>query len=131
MHTHTPIPALLVALLLCLPSIGRGQSQAPDQLGQVDFANSCRAAVQGILQRGVAMLHSFWFRESEKTFREVLATLAAQGLPAARRYAALAPGGPPYAAHAVAHLHTRWGLGGGSRDQRTLGGCRQACQRAE
>jgi hypothetical protein len=47
MHTHTRIPALLVALLLCLPSIGRGQSQVQDQLGQVDFANSCRAAVQG------------------------------------------------------------------------------------
>ena len=73
MHTHTRIPALLVALLLCLPRIGHGQAQVPDHLGQVYFANSCSAAVQGLLQRGVAMLHSFWLSESETAFREVLA----------------------------------------------------------
>jgi tetratricopeptide (TPR) repeat protein len=72
-NTHTRIPALLVALLLCLPSVGPGQSQSPDQLGKVDFANSCSGAVQETLQRGVAMLHSFWFIEGEKTFRAVLA----------------------------------------------------------
>lgn len=42
------------------------------RLGLVTFANSCDAKVQKDLQRGVAMLHSFWFSEGEKTFRRVL-----------------------------------------------------------
>lgn len=45
----------------------------PEQLGRVDFANSCSPAVQASFERAVALLHSFWFRESEKTFRDVLA----------------------------------------------------------
>jgi hypothetical protein len=99
MNMHTRIPALLVALLLCPPSIGHEQSQVPDQLGQVDFVNSCSAAVQGILQRGVAMLHSFWFSESEKTFREVLAqepacAIATWGIAAALMANPLAGHGP-------------------------------------
>jgi len=44
-----------------------------DQLGTVRFANSCAPAVQEKLQQGVAMLHSFWYTEGERTFREVLA----------------------------------------------------------
>jgi len=73
MNTHTRIPALLVSFMLCLPSVGLGQSQSPDQLGKVDFANSCSAAVQETLQRGVVLLHSFWLIEGEKAFRAVLA----------------------------------------------------------
>jgi len=44
-----------------------------DKLGKVDFANSCSPAVQANFQRSVAMLHSFWYTEAEKSFREVLA----------------------------------------------------------
>jgi tetratricopeptide (TPR) repeat protein len=44
-----------------------------DQLGTVHFANSCAPQVQDKLQQGVAMLHSFWYTETEKTFGEVLA----------------------------------------------------------
>jgi len=99
MNTHIRIPALLVALMLCLPSVGQGQSQLPDQFGQVDFANSCSTAVQGTLQRGVAMLHSFWFLESEKTFREVLVqdpscAIATWGIAAALMTNPLAGRGP-------------------------------------
>jgi tetratricopeptide (TPR) repeat protein len=46
--------------------------KAPEQLGRVSFANSCAPAVQATLERAVALLHSFWWREGEKTFREVL-----------------------------------------------------------
>lgn len=42
-------------------------------VGKVVFANSCAPAVQEDLMRGVAMLHSFWYSEGEKTFRAVLA----------------------------------------------------------
>jgi len=43
------------------------------QLGKVEFANSCAAAVQPELQRAVAMLHSFWYTAGDKAFRQVLA----------------------------------------------------------
>jgi len=35
------------------------------QVGNVNFSNSCAAAVQADLARGVAMLHSFWFGAGE------------------------------------------------------------------
>jgi tetratricopeptide (TPR) repeat protein len=41
------------------------------QLGKVNFPNSCSPAVQPKLIRGVAMLHSFWFSAAEATFQEV------------------------------------------------------------
>lgn len=41
-------------------------------LGVVDFENSCAPAVQAEFQRGVAMLHSYWFGYAGKTFRGVL-----------------------------------------------------------
>ncbi len=44
----------------------------PEQLGTVDFANSCDAAVQPTLTRAVALLHSFWWVEGGKAFRAVL-----------------------------------------------------------
>jgi tetratricopeptide (TPR) repeat protein len=44
----------------------------PEQLGRVSFANSCAPAAQVTFERAVALLHSFWWREGEKTFREVL-----------------------------------------------------------
>src|ERR1700686_4414311 len=42
------------------------------QVGNVNFSNSCAAAVQADLARGVAMLHSFWFGAGEQVFRDVL-----------------------------------------------------------
>jgi hypothetical protein len=44
----------------------------PEQLGRVAFANSCAPAVQASFERAVALLHSFWWQEGERTFREVL-----------------------------------------------------------
>jgi len=63
--------ALLVAVSFTMPGVGR--SQPKEQLGTVNFSNSCSAAVQETFQRGVAMLHSFRYGESERTLREVLA----------------------------------------------------------
>ncbi|GAC1310190.1 MAG: hypothetical protein NVSMB10_17810 [Steroidobacteraceae bacterium] len=47
-------------------------SAPPERLGAVSFANSCIPAVQSTFERGVALLHSFWWREGEAAFREVL-----------------------------------------------------------
>jgi len=71
MKTRAFLVTLLLSLSMCIPGIGG--SQPKDQLGTVNFPNSCSAAAQETLQRGVAMLHSFRYGEAEKTFREVLA----------------------------------------------------------
>jgi len=44
----------------------------PAKLGTVTFPNSCSPQAQQSLQRGIALLHSFWFTEAEKSFREAL-----------------------------------------------------------
>src|SRR5262245_17450925 len=41
------------------------------KLGKVNFQNSCSAKVQQKLQRGVAMLHSFWWPAGEQAFQEL------------------------------------------------------------
>jgi hypothetical protein len=70
MNAHRLLAVLLLALVLAIPRAS--ESQSTDQLGKVDFANSCSPAVQASFQRSVAMLHSFWYNEAEKSFREVL-----------------------------------------------------------
>src|SRR5258708_7050109 len=42
----------------------------PDQLGKVNFPTSCTAEVQPAIEKGVALLHSFQYQESEQTFAE-------------------------------------------------------------
>src|SRR3989454_1511375 len=71
MKTRALVVTLLVSVSVSM--LGVGRSQPKEQLGTVNFANSCSAAVQETFQRGVAMLHSFRYGEGEKTLREVLA----------------------------------------------------------
>jgi len=40
----------------------------PEQLGKVSFPTSCDPKVQAQFERGVALLHSFWFGEGLKAF---------------------------------------------------------------
>ena len=42
-----------------------------EKLGTVHFANSCSAEVQPLFERGVALLHSFWYAEGANTFAAV------------------------------------------------------------
>jgi tetratricopeptide (TPR) repeat protein len=44
-----------------------------DQLGTVHFPISCSPRAQKTFERGVALLHSFWYEEAEKTFQQVAA----------------------------------------------------------
>ena len=46
---------------------------AGERLGTVSFQTSCNAAAQPMITRAVALLHSFWYAESEKAFREAAA----------------------------------------------------------
>src|SRR5580692_5007829 len=43
----------------------------PGQLGTVHFPVSCTPEAQKTFEKGVALLHSFWYEESEKTFLDV------------------------------------------------------------
>jgi tetratricopeptide (TPR) repeat protein len=63
--------SLTCALALAVPSVVWAQHQH-DQLGTVAFPTSCDASVQADFERGVAMLHSYWFNYAGKMFRSVL-----------------------------------------------------------
>ena len=86
-------------------------------LGSLSFETSCAPAVQKQFVRGVALLHSFWYSEGEKTFREILqqeptCTIAAWGYAAILMSNPLAGVGasPKGAAAAIAALDwaTSW-----------------------
>jgi tetratricopeptide (TPR) repeat protein len=71
---HFSVPILFLAFLLTTTTIALAQSaeETPGQLGRVSFANSCAPTVQVTFERAVALLHSFWWQEGERTFREVI-----------------------------------------------------------
>src|SRR5262245_21145180 len=48
------------------------QHEPHGQLGTVSFQTSCSPKVQAEFERGVAMLHSYWFGYAGKTFRGIL-----------------------------------------------------------
>src|SRR5262247_2979413 len=43
-----------------------------EQLGKVSFPTSCDPRVQAQFERGVALLHSYWFTEARKAFDGVV-----------------------------------------------------------
>src|SRR5258708_17849929 len=42
----------------------------PDQLGKVNFPTSCTSVAQPLLEKGLALLHSCQYKESEQTFAD-------------------------------------------------------------
>jgi predicted Zn-dependent protease len=65
---------IVLATILAFLSgpVGRAQETGAEKLGKVSFPTSCDRKVQPQFDRAVAMLHSFWFQQGEKAFREVL-----------------------------------------------------------
>jgi tetratricopeptide (TPR) repeat protein len=59
---------LLPAILFSCTSLA---SAAEEHLGTVDFPVSCASSVQAPFNRGVALLHSFWYEESEVQFAAI------------------------------------------------------------
>jgi tetratricopeptide (TPR) repeat protein len=47
------------------------QAQPSEQLGSVDFAVSCSQAVRQPFDRGVALVHDFWYDEAERQFKKI------------------------------------------------------------
>src|SRR5260370_7712372 len=64
----------LILVFLALQASPRPADTAsaapPDQLGKVNFPTSCTVEVQPTIEKGVALLHSFQYKESEQTFAE-------------------------------------------------------------
>jgi tetratricopeptide (TPR) repeat protein len=66
---------LMVVVLLALGALAdeghHHEDLTTDQLGMVHFPVSCAATVQKPFERGVALLHSFWYEEAEKEFEQI------------------------------------------------------------
>src|SRR4051794_22881569 len=90
----------LAFVLLFIPGRAHPHDEEQrSQVGRVQFANSCGENVQSQLQAAVAMLHSFWYRAAEETFRDVLVhdrecTIANWGIAAILMQNPLAGTGP-------------------------------------
>src|SRR5215510_10550088 len=67
-----PTCLILIAALITATSVGGASAQQDDKLGKVIFPTSCNSAVQAEFERGVAMLHSYWFGYARKTFEGIL-----------------------------------------------------------
>ena len=69
------LAALAALLLTGTKSYGQehAHGHADQQLGKVRFPTSCNAAARQAFERAVAMLHSFWFDEAERTFQAAAA----------------------------------------------------------
>jgi hypothetical protein len=80
----------LLALVLAAPLtlFAQAHSQhdhdhgAPDlgNIGKAHLETSCSEAARGEIDRGVALMHSFWYAEAEKAFREAAAGDAECGM---------------------------------------------------
>jgi len=62
--------ALLLLVLTALPRGARG-ADTPERLGTVSFAVSCSPSVQPAFNRGVALLHDFWYEEAQSQFEQI------------------------------------------------------------
>jgi tetratricopeptide (TPR) repeat protein len=67
---------LAVAFVCLVPALAdEGQHRedlTPQQVGTVHFAVSCSDAVKTPFNRGVALLHSFWYEEAQKEFEDIV-----------------------------------------------------------
>ena len=67
---HFKIALLAMCFLSAIPTDGQSLSPAPDQLGKVYLPTSCPVHLQPLIDRGLALLHSFQYEEAEQTFAE-------------------------------------------------------------
>jgi tetratricopeptide (TPR) repeat protein len=67
--------ARILIVLAVLPAAIQAQTQtqpnAAEHLGKVSFPVSCRASLQAPFNRGVALLHDFWYDEAQRQFAQI------------------------------------------------------------
>ena len=72
------VTAVILGSVLATPGYGAAQQHehggAPGRLGAVHFETSCAPAVRKDFDRGIALLHSFWFSAAIESFTGVLKT---------------------------------------------------------
>lgn len=73
MKPNKPFLIVTLTVVFCAPAVMAQEQQQPpvskaEKLGKVHFSTSCSPAAQTQFDRAVALLHSFWFRESVKAF---------------------------------------------------------------
>lgn len=61
------MPLFVLGFLLGASSL---RAAPADHLGKVNFPTTCSDAVQPVLEKGLALLHSFQYKESEQTFTD-------------------------------------------------------------
>jgi tetratricopeptide (TPR) repeat protein len=67
--------SLLLASATAFPAVAHEQpGRSGEKLGTVNFPVSCTAPAQASFNRGVALLHSFWFDAAGKAFADTAAT---------------------------------------------------------
>jgi hypothetical protein len=80
--------ALAFVLFASVPLLGQGHSHDGHDHGELDLGNigkahietSCNEGAQQEIDRGVALIHSFWYTEAEKAFRRAAAVDAECGM---------------------------------------------------
>jgi hypothetical protein len=63
------VAASLIATVSIFPLVGFGAEAVSTQ---VQFANSCRSAVQSKFNHAITLLHSFEYPETTRIFREII-----------------------------------------------------------
>lgn len=66
--------ALLIASRAAADGDHHPEAISQEVLGSADFPISCTSAARGEFNRAVAMLHSFWYEEANKTFHRIAAS---------------------------------------------------------
>src|SRR5215831_21353740 len=62
----------LIPIALIADASAQQTSQQEQRLGKVSFPTSCDSKVQAEFDRGVAMLHSYWFIIARRSFEGIL-----------------------------------------------------------
>jgi tetratricopeptide (TPR) repeat protein len=62
----------IVLALVCVAALPRPGRADVEKLRRVVFPTSCDGKVQAAFERGVALLHSYWFAEARRAFEAVL-----------------------------------------------------------
>jgi tetratricopeptide (TPR) repeat protein len=73
--TNAWLGAVAAGCLAAIPlasSVADAASDAPEHLGTVSFPVSCAPSVQASFNRGVALLHDFWYEEAQPQFERIL-----------------------------------------------------------
>jgi hypothetical protein len=73
MHRIFAAGVLFFLSLAVVADEGHKHQSSGEKLGTVKFPTSCSKSAQKDIERGVAMLHSFWYNEAETTFSKVAA----------------------------------------------------------